>query len=125
MERWQSPVYCNSLENCRSARAREFESHPFRQNWCVDVMVAYWTVYPVAGVRFPYASPNLCLHDDVSMITALPMASRGMEIPDFSLRCNRQVGKEILTDVTNKKWRLGRVVDCRSLLNSRLAKAGP
>ena len=58
LERWQSPVYCNSLENCRSARAREFESHPFRQIWCVDVMVAYWTVYPVAGVRFPYASPN-------------------------------------------------------------------
>ena len=30
MEAWQSPVYCNSLENCRSERAREFESHRFR-----------------------------------------------------------------------------------------------
>ena len=28
---WQSPVYCNSLENCRAERHREFESHRFRQ----------------------------------------------------------------------------------------------
>ena len=28
---WQSPVYCNSLENCRVERLREFESHRFRQ----------------------------------------------------------------------------------------------
>ena len=28
---WQSPVYCNSLENCRVERHREFESHRFRQ----------------------------------------------------------------------------------------------
>ena len=32
MEVWQSPVYCNSLENCRSEMVREFESHRFRQN---------------------------------------------------------------------------------------------
>ncbi len=31
MEMWQSPVYCNSLENCRSEMVREFESHRFRQ----------------------------------------------------------------------------------------------
>ena len=31
MEMWQSPVYCNSLENCRPERVREFESHRFRQ----------------------------------------------------------------------------------------------
>ena len=31
MEVWQSPVYCNSLENCRSEMVREFESHRFRQ----------------------------------------------------------------------------------------------
>jgi hypothetical protein len=31
MEVWQSPVYCNSLENCRVERHREFESHRFRQ----------------------------------------------------------------------------------------------
>ena len=31
MEMWQSPVYCNSLENCRPERGREFESHRFRQ----------------------------------------------------------------------------------------------
>jgi hypothetical protein len=31
MEMWQSPVYCNSLENCRVERHREFESHRFRQ----------------------------------------------------------------------------------------------
>ena len=31
MEMWQSPVYCNSLENCRVERLREFESHRFRQ----------------------------------------------------------------------------------------------
>jgi len=30
MEVWQSPVYCNSLENCRSEMVREFESHRFR-----------------------------------------------------------------------------------------------
>ena len=30
-EMWQSPVYCNSLENCRVERHREFESHRFRQ----------------------------------------------------------------------------------------------
>ena len=29
---WQSPVYCNSLENCRAERHREFESHRFRQS---------------------------------------------------------------------------------------------
>ena len=33
MEMWQSPVYCNSLENCRVERHREFESHRFRQLW--------------------------------------------------------------------------------------------
>ena len=33
MEVWQSPVYCNSLENCRVERHREFESHRFRQYW--------------------------------------------------------------------------------------------
>ena len=32
MEAWQSPVYCNSLENCRVEMLREFESHRFRQN---------------------------------------------------------------------------------------------
>ena len=32
MEMWQSPVYCNSLENCRVERHREFESHRFRQS---------------------------------------------------------------------------------------------
>jgi hypothetical protein len=32
LEVWQSPVYCNSLENCRVERHREFESHRFRQN---------------------------------------------------------------------------------------------
>ena len=31
MEMWQSPVYCNSLENCRRESVREFESHRFRQ----------------------------------------------------------------------------------------------
>ena len=31
LEVWQSPVYCNSLENCRVERHREFESHRFRQ----------------------------------------------------------------------------------------------
>ena len=31
-EMWQSPVYCNSLENCRVERHREFESHRFRQS---------------------------------------------------------------------------------------------
>ena len=31
MEAWQSPVYCSSLENCRRASVREFESHRFRQ----------------------------------------------------------------------------------------------
>ena len=31
MEVWQSPVYCSSLENCRSEMVREFESHRFRQ----------------------------------------------------------------------------------------------
>ena len=31
MEVWQSPAYCNSLENCRLERVREFESHRFRQ----------------------------------------------------------------------------------------------
>ena len=31
MEVWQSPAYCNSLENCRVERHREFESHRFRQ----------------------------------------------------------------------------------------------
>jgi fatty acid desaturase len=31
MEVWQSPVYCYSLENCRTARYREFKSHRFRQ----------------------------------------------------------------------------------------------
>ena len=31
MEAWQSPAYCNSLENCRVERHREFESHRFRQ----------------------------------------------------------------------------------------------
>ena len=31
MEVWQSPVYCNSLENCRVERHREFKSHRFRQ----------------------------------------------------------------------------------------------
>ena len=31
MEAWQSPVYCSSLENCRSERVREFESHCFHQ----------------------------------------------------------------------------------------------
>ena len=30
-EVWQSPVYCYSLENCRSERVREFESHRFHQ----------------------------------------------------------------------------------------------
>ena len=30
-EAWQSPAYCNSLENCRLERVREFESHRFRQ----------------------------------------------------------------------------------------------
>ena len=36
MEAWQSPVYCNSLENCRVERHREFESHRFRQ-FCLCV----------------------------------------------------------------------------------------
>ena len=31
MEVWQSPVYCTCLENRRSERVREFESHRFRQ----------------------------------------------------------------------------------------------
>ena len=31
---WQSPVYCNSLENCRVEMLREFESHRFRQIKC-------------------------------------------------------------------------------------------
>jgi hypothetical protein len=31
-EMWQSPVYCNSLENCRVEMHREFESHRFRQS---------------------------------------------------------------------------------------------
>jgi hypothetical protein len=33
-EAWQSPAYCNSLENCRVERHREFESHRFRQFMC-------------------------------------------------------------------------------------------
>lgn len=33
--------------------------------WCVDVMVAYWTVYPVARVRSPYASPSFVASVDV------------------------------------------------------------
>ena len=36
-EAWQSPVYCNSLENCRLEKAREFKSHRFRHtfySWC-------------------------------------------------------------------------------------------
>ena len=41
MEVWSSLVYGNSLENCRSERVREFESHRFHQ--CValaDVVIA-------------------------------------------------------------------------------------
>ena len=30
MEAWQSPVYCTCLENRRTERYREFESHRFR-----------------------------------------------------------------------------------------------
>jgi len=30
-EAWQSPVYCTCLENRRSERVREFESHRFHQ----------------------------------------------------------------------------------------------
>ena len=32
LEVWQSPVYCNGLENRRTEMFREFESHRFRQN---------------------------------------------------------------------------------------------
>ena len=51
MEMWQSPVYCNSLENCRVERLREFESHRFRQTrGGSSVGLEYWPVTPrVAG----------------------------------------------------------------------------
>ena len=39
-EAWQSPAYCNSLENCRVERHREFESHRFRQSCISNVMAA-------------------------------------------------------------------------------------
>ena len=37
-EEWQSLAYCNSLENCRTERFREFESHLFHQTWLVRIM---------------------------------------------------------------------------------------
>ena len=40
-EMWQSPVYCNSLENCRVEMLREFESHRFRQILFVCVQSPY------------------------------------------------------------------------------------
>ena len=44
MEAWQSPVYCNSLENCRVEMLREFESHRFRQ---VNRELREWLKRPV------------------------------------------------------------------------------
>ena len=37
METWSSQVYGNSLENCRSERVREFESHRFYQHMVLVV----------------------------------------------------------------------------------------
>lgn len=44
MEVWASPVYASSLENCHSARGREFKSHRFRHFWREG---KYWFVAPV------------------------------------------------------------------------------
>ena len=58
-EVWQSPVYCNSLENCRSERVREFESHRFHQVKCIPgVMAASQSPKLLVGVRVPGGTPN-------------------------------------------------------------------
>ncbi len=61
MEVWQSLVYCTCLENRRTERFREFESHRFRQIGEVMLilttmlmMTFYWILFglSVAGFLF-------------------------------------------------------------------------
>ena len=56
-EVWQSPVYCNSLENCRVERHREFESHRFRQIKMLILttflkMIGYWILFGISVATF-------------------------------------------------------------------------
>ena len=59
METWQSPVYCNSLENCRTERFREFESHRFRQTRRVGRVVMHRIANPPFRKRRTGSSPVL------------------------------------------------------------------
>ena len=48
---WSSPVYGNSLENCRFERAREFESHRFHQSGVKMETINLFTI-PVYRFKF-------------------------------------------------------------------------
>ena len=86
LEEWQSLAECTCLENRRTERFREFESHLFHQTWLVRIMaitadcpsahgssilprvaksvwpssvtVAQRSPKPLAGVRLPGRSPS-------------------------------------------------------------------
>ena len=57
MEVWQSPVYCTCLENRRSERVREFESHRFYQVYYADV--AHQVEQQTENLRVVGSSPTV------------------------------------------------------------------
>ena len=75
MEVWQSPVYCTCLENRRSERVREFESHRFHQ---IYSRIVKWHNNRLITGHYKFDSCSGNQHKEIMMSVLLIVLIFGM-----------------------------------------------